>query len=171
MVGALVAWVWISSAVAQPSFAGRWRMDPDASTALDGWQKMDLVFALDGSKVAITYDMQWRRTKVSATDVLDTAQPVDLKDFFRVEARHMAIYPARNGQLTHATATWLDDGRTLRVEATTPVEVSQGDTTIRLYQEYRIDELGQTLTFIELRSTRDLPLVYVLHRVNEEETK
>ncbi len=145
-------------------------MDPKLSTALDGWHRMDLGFALDGSKVAVTHHMQWRSTKVSATNVLDTAQPVDLKGFFRVEARHMAIYPARDG-VTHATATWLDDGRTLRVEATTPVEVSQGKGSIRLYQEYRIDELGKTLMFIELRSSRDTPLVYVLHRVDEEETK
>lgn len=170
LLGGLAALTLASLAAANPAFAGRWRMDPDRSTALDGWHKMDLVFALDGSKVAITHHMQWRSTKQTATNVYDTAQPVALKDFFRVEARHLAIYPVRDG-VTHATATWLDGGRTLRVEALTPIEVSQGQGSIRIYQEYRIDELGRTLTFIELRSSRDRPLVYVLHRVTEEETK
>jgi hypothetical protein len=170
LLGGLAALVLATLAGAKPALAGHWRMDPDLSTALDGWHKMDLVIGLEGSQVAITHRMQWRSTKLEATNTFDTAQPVSLKDFFRVEARHMAIYPARDG-VTHAKATWLDEGRTLRVEATTPIEVSQGKGSIRLYQEYRVDELGQTLTFIELRSSRDLPLIYVLHRVKEEATK
>lgn len=154
----------LPAAAANPAFAGRWRLDPAASSALDGWQKADLVLALDGSRVDVRYAMAWRTTRLEAVNRLDTAAPVELKDFFRIEARHMAVYPAKGG-VTRATAEWLDAGRTLRTEAVTPVEVSQGVVPLRITTEYRLGELGDTLTVIELRSARNRPLVYVFRKV------
>lgn len=153
------------AAHANPAFQGRWRLDPAASTALDGWTKADLVISLEGSRVAIQHDMTWRTTRVAATNTFDTAAPMELKDFFRIEARHMAVYPAK-GAITRARAEWIDAGRTLRTEALTPVEVSQGDVLMRLTTEYRLGELGDTLTVIELRSSRNRPLVYVFKKVS-----
>lgn len=158
------------AASANPAIAGRWRLDPALSTALDGWNKLDLVIALDGTKVALTHDILWRTSNVVATNTVDTAQPVELKDFFRVEQRHMAVYPAKNA-VTKASATWIDGGRTLRTEALTPVEVSQGDVIMRITSEYRVSETGNTLTLIELHSTRNRPLVYVFNRVTGEAAK
>ena len=153
---------------ANSDFNGRWRMDPAKSSALDGWQKMDLVIVVEGAHVAVTHDMQWRTTKVSATNRYDTARPVTLDDYFRVEQRHMAVYPAKHGT-TQATAAWIDRGRTLRIEANTLVEVSQGDVPMRIYQELRLGEGGDKLTLIELHSTRNRPLVYVFDKVTTEE--
>lgn len=154
------------AACANPDFAGRWRLDTERSSPLDGWHKMDLVIAIDGSEVALTHDMQWRDTKRSATNVLDTARPVEIEDYFRVAQRHMAVYPAEDG-VTRAEAGWIDHG-TLRLNADIPLEVSQGIVHMRIYSEYRISELGDTLTLIELHSTRNRPLVYVFNKVNEE---
>lgn len=154
-------------ATANPAFEGRWRLDPAASTALDGWHKMDLAVDLDGTKVALAHTMQWRTTVHEAVNVLDTSAPVELKDFFRVEQRHMAVYPAKHG-VTKATAAWIDGGRTLRTEVLTPVEVSQGDVIMRITTEYRVSETGDKLTVIELHSSRNRPLVYVLNKVTEE---
>ena len=154
-------------ATANPALEGRWRLDPAASTALDGWHKMDLAVALDGTKVAIAHTMQWRTTIHEAVNVFDTSAPVELKDFFRVEQRHMAVYPAKHG-VTKATAGWIDAGRTLRTEALTPVEVSQGDVLMRITTEYRVSETGDRLTVIELHSSRNRPLVYVFNKVTEE---
>jgi hypothetical protein len=170
LLGGLAALVLASLAGANPALAGHWRMDPAQSAPLDGWHKMDLVIGLEGSQVAITHRMQWRSTKLEATNTFDTAQPVSLAHMFRVEQRHMAVYPARSG-VTHATAAWLDGGRTLRIAAEMPVEVSQGDTVMRIYSEYRLGELGDTLTLIELHASRNAPLVYVFHRINAEEGK
>jgi hypothetical protein len=114
--------------------------------------------------------MQWRSTKLEATNTFDTAQPVSLAHMFRVEQRHMAVYPARSG-VTHATAAWIDGGRTLRLEVETPVEVSQGNVTMRIYSEYRLGELGDTLTLIELHSSRERPLVYLFNKVTGGEKK
>jgi hypothetical protein len=150
---------------ADPAFNGRWRLDVARSTALDGWTGMDLVISADGSKVSLRHDMTWHATKVTATNVVDTAQPTDLPGFFRLDQRHMAVY-ARAREATHVAATWIDGGRTLRVEAQVPVETSQGDTTLRLYDEYRLLEGGELL-LIELRSSRPRPLVYHFTKVPE----
>ncbi len=158
------------AASANSAIAGRWRLDPTLSTALDGWNKMDLVVALDGTKVALTHDMLWRTSNIVATNTVDTAQPVELKNFFRVEQRHMAVYAAKHA-VTKATAAWIDDGRTLRTEVFTPVEVSQGDVIMRITSEYRVSETGDTLTLIELHSSRNRPLVYVFKKVPAEAAK
>lgn len=151
---------------ADPALAGRWRLDPARSTALDGWTAWDLVITADGSRLSLRHDMQWRSTKVTATNLVDTAAPATVKDFFRVEQRHMALYPAKGGTTT-VRAAWLDAGRTLRVEADTPIEISQGQANMRLYYEYRLIEGDQSLVLIELHSTRPQPLVYRFTRVTE----
>ena len=146
------------------SFQGRWRLDPARSSALDGWNAWDLVISIAGSHINLQHDMQWRTTKVSATNVVDTGQPAVLKNFFRVEQRHMALYPEK-GATTTTRAAWLDDGRTLRVEADTPLEISQGRATMRIYTEYRLLEGDNALLVIELHSSRPKPLVYRFNRV------
>ncbi len=154
------------AALAASPLDGRWRLDPARSTALDGWTAWDLVISADGSRVSLRHDMQWRSTKVTATNLVDTAAPATVKDFFRVEQRHMALYPAKGGT-TAVRAAWLDAGRTLRVEADTPIEISQGQANMRLYYEYRLIEGDRTLVLIELHSTRPQPLVYRFNRVTE----
>jgi hypothetical protein len=165
--GGLLALFITTLSFASPDFNGRWRLDPKLSTALDGWHAIDLAIQVTGSNVAIAHHMRWRTTLFDATNTYDTASPVVLSDFFRIEQRHMAVYPAKGGH-THVTASWIDAGRTLRAEIDTTVEVSQGDVEMRIYQEFRVSERGDTLTLIELHSTRNRPLVYVFKKVTEE---
>ncbi len=167
LASVMLAGVLTAAAAAKPEFAGHWRLDPARSTALDGWHAADLVIALDGSKVALTYHMTWRTTKFTATNTVDTAQPQAIEDFFRIEQRHMAVYP-RPGVSAQVTAAWLDAGETLRVEAAVPVGISQGEGTMRLYHEFRLLEGGTTLLLIELHSTRHRPLVYHFTKVLPE---
>ena len=168
LIGGFLTLVFTSIALASPEISGRWRLDPKLSTALDGWHAADLVINRDGTKISFEHNMRWRTTLFDATNVYDTARPVEMADFFRIEQRHMAVYPAKGGH-THATASWVDNGRTLRVEIDTTVEVSQGDVEMRIYQEFRVSELSDTLTLIELHSTRNRPLVYVFKKVTEED--
>ncbi len=150
-------------------FNGRWRLDRERSSALDGWTAMDLSIEVKGTKVAIGHDMRWRSTRVFETNVVDTAKPVKLSNYFRVDQRHMAVYAPKES-VTPVQASWLDKKRTLRVEAVIPVEVSQGDAKIRLYSEYRVGEGGETLTLIELHSTRNRPLVYIFRKLPSDDT-
>jgi len=153
---------------ANPSFAGRWKLDKTRSTALDGWHEWELVISLAGTQVSLQHDMKWGRTNLTATNTVDTAQSVTLPDFFRVEQRHMALYSAK-GATTTARAAWLDEGRTLRVEADTPIEISQGQAVMRIYSEYRLIEGNRELLLIELHSSRPQPLVYRFTKVEEKE--
>ena len=152
------------------SLVGRWRLDTARSTALDGWSTADVVIALDGSKVTLRYDMTWHATNVTASNTVDTAAAADIANFFRIDQRHMAVY-ARPKEAAHVQASWIDAGCTLRVEAQVPVETSQGNTTMRLYDEYRLLEGGNELLLIELHSTRDRPLVYHFTKVPAEAAK
>ena len=152
------------------SLNGRWRLDSARSTALDGWTTADLVIANDGTKVSLQHDMTWHATKVTATNTVDTAKAVELTNFFRIDQRHMAVY-ARPTEAAHVTAEWLDGGRTLRIQALVPLETSQGNTTMRLYNEYRLLEGGAELELIELHSTRERPLVYRFTKVPAEPLK
>lgn len=151
----------------QSDLEGRWRMDPDQSSPLSGWHAMDLIFDADGSAIDITYEMRWRRTNYRASNRVDLSKPEVTASFFRVEARHMAVYPTKGGTST-TTAEWIDGDRTLRTETQTMVEVSQGDVPMRITTEYRIGEGAETLTVIELRSSRPKPLVYFMRKVKEE---
>jgi len=167
---ALALFLPLAARAADANFAGRWRLDVARSTALDGWTSADLVIGIEGSKVSLQHDMAWRATKVTATNVVDTAAPANVANFFRLDQRHMAVY-ARPTESAHVTAAWIDGGRTLRVEAQVPLEVSQGNTTMRLYDEYRLLEGGQTLLLIELHNTRERPLVYLFTKVPAEAAK
>jgi len=157
----LAAWA------ANPALAGRWRLDTKRSSALDGWTAWDLVVALDGTRVDLRHDMQWRSTKLTATNTADTARPTSVKDFFRVEQRHMALYQVRGAE-TPVKAEWLDGERTLRVEAVVPVETSQATVPMRIYQELRLIEGDRELLVVELHSTRSKPLVYRFTKITGE---
>lgn len=152
---------------APAAIEGRWRLDKTRSTALDGWHEWDLVIGLKGNQVSLQHDMKWGRTTLSATNVLDLAAPASVPNFFRVEQRHMSVYNAKGAAAT-ARTSWLDNQRTLRVEADLPVEISQGQATMRLYSEYRLLEGDTELLLIELHSSRLRPLVYRFTKVPSE---
>ncbi|MBI4623769.1 MAG: hypothetical protein HY736_11220 [Verrucomicrobia bacterium] len=160
----------LAAFAANPAFEGRWRLDPAQSTALDGWTSMDLVVQLDGPRISLRHEMAWRATRVTATNVVSTAGPVEVADFFRIDQRHMAVYSAPK-KTTRATAGWVDAERTLRLEAFVPVEISQGEAAMRIYSEYRLLEGEATLLLIELHHTRSRPLVYRFTKVPAEAAK
>ena len=159
--------VLLSAAPAASPLEGRWRFDKASSTALDGWHEWDLVIGVTGNQVSLQHDMKWGRTTFSATNVLDLTQAAVLPNFFRVEQRHMALYPAKDATAT-VRASWLDSQRTLRLEGDLPVEISQGQATMRLYSEYRLLEGDNELLLIELHSSRPRPLVYHFTKVTSE---
>ncbi|MEO6005107.1 MAG: hypothetical protein ABIZ04_08205 [Opitutus sp.] len=156
----------VTVATAASPLEGRWRLDPAHSSALDGWTAWDLLITVNGAEVTLQHDMQWRSTKVTGTNILNTTQPTTTRTFFRVDQRHMGVYPQKEAE-TSLRAHWLDAGRTLQLEANTPVEISQGRTTMRLSSEYRVLEGNTSLLLIELHQSRPRPLVYRFTKVEE----
>ena len=170
LLGGIAALFLAALASANPDLEGRWRLDPKYSSGLDGWSAMDMVFAHEGSQIAITYEMALRSIRRDYTNTFDTSKKVTSKGFFRVEQRHMAVYGAKDG-VSSSTAEWIDDNRTLRTESHTPVEVSQGVVTMRITCEYHIGEEGKKLTVIEIHSSRERPLIYFMYKVKEEDSQ
>lgn len=166
-LSAVALLLWSSPASANSELAGHWQLDIARSSPLSGWQDMALVIAVDGAEIEITHQMRWRRTHYRATNIVDTSKTVTSDSFFRVEQRHMAVYPTKGG-VSHTTAEWIDAEQTLRTETQTMVEVSQGDVPMRITSEYRIGEGAETLTWIVLRSSRSRPLVYFFQKVEAE---
>jgi len=152
-----------------PAFNGRWELVPARSAALDGWNNIHLIITVDGDRVDITHDMRWRSTRVVETHSVVAGETVEVPDYFRVEQRHMAVYPERDA-VSAVSAQWLDAGRTLKVIAHVPVEISQGETIMRIDSEYRLGEGGDTLTVIELHSTRNTPLVYRFRKLPADDS-
>ena len=157
----------LTVATAASPIEGRWRLDPARSSALDGWTAWDLLISVNGAEVTLQHDMQWRSTKVTGTNVLNTTQPTSTRTFFRVDQRHMGVYPQKEAD-TSLRASWIDGGRTLQLEATTPVEISQGRTSLRISSEYRVLEGNASLLLIELHHSRPRPLVYRFTKVEGE---
>jgi len=166
LLGALIPTV---SNAGDSQFDGRWQLVPERSSALDGWTNIHLTFKVEGDQVDITHDMQWRSSQVVATNSVNTRKTVKVPNFFRVEQRHMAVYPLK-GAISPVSAEWLDKGRTLKVIAMVPVEVSQGESTIRIDCEYRLGAGDDMLTVIELHSTRNNPLVYRFKKLPSAES-
>ncbi len=48
--------------MADSDWNGRWRLDVERSSALDGWTNMDIGIQTSGSEVSITHDMRWLDT-------------------------------------------------------------------------------------------------------------
>jgi hypothetical protein len=157
----------VAASAGESGFAGRWRLDTAKSSALDGWSGMDLVIREEGSTVSLEHDMAWRKTRVNATDTVDTLREVSIPGYFRIDQRHMAVYALPKSPAKVRSA-WLDEGRTLQVEALVPLEVSQGIRVMRIYDEYRLLEGGRELVLIELHSTRPRPLVYHFTRIGDK---
>jgi len=150
----------LAASAGNTALNGTWKLVPDRSSALDGWTNMHLILKLDGDAVDITHDMRWRSTtRVLETNTVKPGETVEITNYFRVEQRHMAVFPQKDA-ITPVSAEWLDGGRTLKVRAMVPVETSQGDVTMRIDCEYRLGSGDDTLTLIELHSTRNNPLVY-----------
>jgi hypothetical protein len=62
----------------------------------------------------------------------------------------------------------LDEGRLLRTSADLVLATQQGERAVNILSDYRVSANGAVLTLIELRSTRNDPIVYVFTRVTDE---
>jgi hypothetical protein len=156
-----------AAAAVPPSsaFQGTWRFDAERSTNLPAWRSFELTVELTGSTVAMKRRLGWgRRVHEDSLQLpLDgrrTAVPVP----YWADNRHIGAYIGGDGH-KHAHLRVLDDGRILRIESDLTVETQQGDRAINVLSDYHLSPDGQTLTLIEIRSSRPRPTVTVLTRV------
>ena len=143
--------------------AGSWTIDPKASSAIDPWSRILLEIRVDGDRIHIGRTFSTGRRTTSQEYTLETGRSVEVPVKWWPGNRHIGAYIG--GDMTERIHTeWADDGRTLLLDAHYILSTSQGEMPVRSHFEYRLSPDGSTLTVIELRSSRDKPVVHVFQR-------
>ncbi len=153
---------------ANSDFVGRWEIDTSKSTAFDPWRSLAIEIALDGDKVSITRYYQGggggsRVAQESMTvDVTIPSQTVEVEGWW--DNRHIGAYLGGGKEQT-VSAKWLDGGQTLQLNIEMILETSQAETPVRVLREMRLSRDGKTLRVLQLRSSRNQPIVRVFTKV------
>lgn len=160
-LGCLAAW---SAAEANPGFAGEWVTDSDLSSALDPFSRIELNIAVDGTEIHIEETYTTGRRRNTNTYTLDTAVDVNVVPIdWWADNRHIGAFIGGDKTVL-IRADWVDNGETLRLQSDFILQTSQGETPVRATSEYRLSRNGERLTRIDLRSSRNLPVVRVFKR-------
>jgi len=155
---------------AAPSLAGHWEFVPERSTTLTFWTKMSLDISIDGNKVQVTRVLSLPGDNATNQEVfnLDTTKddnvcPAQWYADNRYDKATMGLFIGGDGA-KHIRASWLDSGRTLRLDANFVVNTQQGPKPANTLSDYKLSVDGATLTLIQIRSARMTPFVYVFRR-------
>lgn len=145
--------------------AGQWQIDLARSTELSPWKAFNLTIAIDGDKVGIQRELGWgRRTFVDAM-ALNLSKKVNVVPIeWWADNRHLGAYIG-DDKTKRVHAQWLDGRRILRLSTDLVLETQQGERAVNILSDYKVSASGSELTLIELRSTRNRPVVYVFKRV------
>jgi hypothetical protein len=160
---------WLGSACAAPApgspLDGHWRLDPARSSALNFWRTFELKITTDGDRIVLTRILGYGNRGNEEVFRLDVTNPDNVVPVeWWADNRYMGLYMGGDGA-KHVRASWLDDGRLLRLDSNFIVTTQQGEKTVNILSDYKVSLSGDELTLIELRSARMQPFVYVFKRV------
>lgn len=145
--------------------AGTWRYDATRSTELSSWGALKLIITVDGSRVTLTRQFTAGRRNFDEITTLDLASAVNVVPVaWWPDNRHLGAYIGGD-KAKRVHAELLDGGRLLRTSADLVLATQQGERAVNILSDYRVSTNGAQLTLIELRSTRNDPIVYVFQRV------
>lgn len=145
--------------------AGTWRYDADHSTELSAWGTLKLVITVDGPHVTLTRQYEAGRRTFDEVTPLDLSRAVNVVPVtWWPDNRHLGAYIGGD-KTKRIRAEMLDRGRLLRTSADLVLATQQGERAVNILSDYRVSANGAQLTLIELRSTRNDPIVYVFKRV------
>lgn len=151
---------------AKSGFAGAWKLDVAASSPIKPWDADTRVLTLDGDALTIARTLQWGQER-SASDVtraiLDGRTSTATPMTYWLDTWYNNAYIGGDKQ-QHVTGAWIEPGRVFKLERQLALEAQQGDVPVHIYDEYRLSADGRTLKLLEIRSTRDQPLLFVFTR-------
>jgi len=149
-----------------PSLAGTWTLLPDLSTDLTPWKTLDLTIAIAGPSITIKDSFAAGARAIDTVAQLDLSRPVSLVPIpWWADNRHIGAYIGGD-RTERVRARWVDDQRILRTEGDLVLDTQQGSRAVNILTDYQISPSGNQLTVIQLRSTREVPIVYVFKRVS-----
>lgn len=148
---------------ATSAFTGTWVIDREASTPIDPWSRIVLEISGQGSEITIERTVSAGRRSSSQVYPLRIGEAVKVPVDWWTGNRHIGAYIGGDGTET-LQAQWLDGKSVLRIESHYLLATSQGESRVRSYFEYRLSPDGRELTVMELRSSRNRPIVHVFQR-------
>ena len=167
-LGLLLSGSLISLRAAEPDarlLAGTWRYDAARSTELSSWGALQLVIAVDGPRVTLTRHLAAGRRVYDEVTALDLTRAVNVVPVeWWPDNRHLGAYIGGD-KTKKIRVELLDGGRMLRTSADLVLATQQGERAVNILSDYKVSANGTQLTLIELRSTRNDPIVYVFRRV------
>lgn len=144
--------------------AGRWVIDLARSTELSPWKTYDLTVIVDGNRISLQRHLAWGRRSFDDELHLDLSRDINLAPYsWWPDNRHLGAY-AGGDRTKRIHATLLDDNRLLRLSTDLVLSTQQGDRAVNILSNYQVSADGTRLTLIELRSTRNSPVIYVFTR-------
>ncbi len=143
--------------------SGSWAIDREAGTAIDPWSRILLEIRVDGKNIHIGRTFSTGRRTTSQEYTLQAGKTVEVPVQWWPGNRHIGAYIGGDRK-ERIHSEWADDGRTLLLDSHYILSTSQGETPVRSHFEYRLSRDGSTLTVIELRSSRNKPVVHVFRR-------
>ena len=169
-LGLLVTGFLTRLSAAEPDahlLAGTWRYDAKRSTELSAWGTLQLVITVNGPHVTLTRHLEAGRRGFDDVTPLDLTQAVNVVPVeWWPDNRHLGAYIGGD-KTKKIHAEVLDGGRMLRLNADLMLSTQQGDRAVNILSDYKVSANGAQLTLIELRSTRNEPIVYVFQRVTD----
>lgn len=174
-----VALVWmlaltacLRSVAAEPAahlLTGTWRLVPERSTDLSPWKSFDLDITANDANITLTRHLASGRRTFDDVTSLDLTQSVNVVPVpMWSDNRHLGAYIGGD-KTKRVRAGLLDDGRILRTSADLVLDTQQGARAVNILTDYKVSANGARLTLIELRSTRNEPIVYVFTRITAAE--
>ncbi len=147
--------------------AGTWRYDAARSTELSAWGTLQLVITVNGPHVTLTRHWAAGRRTYDEVTPLDLTQAVNAVPVeWWPDNRHLGAYIGGD-KTKRIHAELLEGGRMLRLNADLVLATQQGERAVNILSDYKVSANGEQLTLIELRSTRNDPVVYVFKRVTD----
>jgi hypothetical protein len=161
---ALVCAATASGAAPSAAFGGTWQFDPARSTNLAAWRSLELRIELLSDEVRLERRLGWgRRVHEEAMRVPLDGKPTRVAVPYWADNRHIGAYIGGDRH-KRVQMRVLDGGRLLRLESDLTLETQQGEREVNMLSDYHLSPDGDTLTLIEIRSSRPQPTVYVFRR-------
>lgn len=144
---------------------------PERGTDLAAWRTLDLVIAVDGDVVTITRNFAAGRRVFEDVTPIDLTKPTVVPVELYPDARYIGANISDRNQTKTVSGQWVGDGTVLRVNTDLELSTQQGEHPVNILGNYSVSTNGQQLTLIEIRSSRNQPLVYVFKRLAGAEAR
>ncbi len=148
------------------ALAGEWKIDLERSTELSPWKDFRLVITVAGDAITVERHLAWGTREFADTMTVHPGRTDSFPVSMWPDNRHLGAYIS-DAHTKQVRAETLDGGRLLRLSTDLVLATQQGEQPVNILSDYKVSATGRQLTLIELRSSRNRPVVYVFNRAGQ----